>query len=210
MLALNQNGQFIESFSELEVAVAHAIELLGRLDPSESTTLTIKDCHDIVLDSFTNRRIKGAFIKQEWGGRKGDDALFCGAEDFDATDAVLLLDHGDLIELENGSENTDEIGQNHVSWDGPCEVAITSSICQYFGVDDLESITPEHLALVRARRNPQPMTLQTLTLTVKVKVRVAAGASVSEFIENLDYDFTSNTPGVVVSDTEIVDTEDVE
>lgn len=207
MLKLNQNGKLIQSFSLLEPAVAHAIKLLGRLDPSEPTTLTIEDDNAIVIDSFSSGRIMGVFTKQKWGGRKGDDAQFYGTEDFDATDAVLLLDHGDLVELQDGSENTDEIGQDHVSWDGPCEVAITSSICEYFGVDDLEDITPEHLAFVRERSDPEPHAMQTITLSVKLKIRVAPGASVSEFIENLDYSFTSETAGVVVKDTEIVDSQ---
>lgn len=206
MLALNQNGQLVQSFSLLELAVAHAIELLGRLDPAELTTLTIED-NNVVLDSFSNGRILGVFTKQKWGGRKGDDAIFYDTEDFDGTDAVLLLDHSALVELEDGSENTDEIGQDHVSWDGPHEVDITGSICEYFGVDDLEDITPEHLAFVRKRNNPEPSAMQTITLSVKLKIRVAPGASVNKFIEDLDYSFMSQTAGVVVKDTEIIDSQ---
>jgi hypothetical protein len=51
----------------------------------------------------------------------------------------------------------------------------------------------------------QPQVERTLTLTIKVTVRVSSGASVDAFVENLDYSLTSNTAGVVVAATEIVE-----
>lgn len=92
------------------------------------------------------KRIVGVFTKQAWGGRKGDDAIFVGEEQFDATDAVLKLSHAELIELQDNYENTDEIGRSIVGWDGPCEVRLVGSIQSYFGVESIEDVTPAMLA----------------------------------------------------------------
>lgn len=96
------------------------------------------------------KRIVGTFTKQTWGGRKGDDALYCGEEQFDATNAVLELPHAALIELQDGHENTDEIGRSIVDWVGPCEVRLVGSIEAYFGVASLEDVTPKMLSDSRA------------------------------------------------------------
>lgn len=150
------------------------------------------------------RRIIGTFVKQQWGGRKGDDAIHVGEEEFDATDAVLLMAHKDLVELEDGSEGTDDIGRNHVQWDGPCEVQIVDSIEEYFGAW-LEDLTVEALESAKALANPTPPQQQTVTLTIKVNVLAANDADLTAFVENLDYSVKSKTPGVVVKDTEITD-----
>lgn len=157
------------------------------------------------LDSVTDQRITGRFMKQTWGGRKGDDAVPCGHEDFDATDHILLMSPDDVRALQDGSDNTDEIGSAHVSWDGPHDVMIADSIRMFFGVESLEEITDDAFAAAKQRLNPQPATEHTVTLTLKVKVRVAAGSAVSDFIEELDYSVTSNTSGITVLDTEIAD-----
>lgn len=151
------------------------------------------------------RRIIGTFYKQQWGGHKGAYAIAAGEESFDATHAVLLLSHADLIELEDCSEETDSIGRDHVSWHGPCSVHITDSICRFFDVYCLEDITEAALASAKDLIKPQPANEEFVTLAIKIKVRVAPGASVTEFIENLDYAVTSNTNGITVQGTEIVD-----
>lgn len=157
------------------------------------------------LDSITVQRITGRFMKQTWGGRKGDDAVPCGHEDFDATDHILLMSPYDVRALQDGCDNTDEIGTAHVTWDGPHDVLITDSIRMFFGVESLEEITDEAFAAAKQRLNPQPATEQTVTLSLKVKIRVAAGSAVSDFIEELDYSVASNTVGITVLDTEIAD-----
>lgn len=160
-----------------------------------------------LLAAPTNYRIEGIYTKQQWGGRKNSQALYVGEEKFDATDAVLLLDHAELISLVDGDESTDALGVAHVQHKGPCEVAITQSILDYFGVASLREITPEALAYAREKAQPQPACDEELTLTIKVKVKVALGKSVTEFIEELDYSVVSKTPGIIVIDTEIVDSE---
>lgn len=155
------------------------------------------------------RRIIGSFVKQTWGGRRGDSAIYAGEEKFDATAAVLLLPHKALIALKDSDPTTDEIGQAHVQWDGPCEVSLVYSIQEFFGVESLSDVTPEALENARELANPQEAKEQTLTLTIKVVVRAIEGADINEFIENLDYSVVSKTAGVVVTDTEIIDSDDL-
>lgn len=204
MFAINQDGCKYDGLPELQTAIDLAEELLGGVAEGELTTFTVESENGTVLAAVSNRRIIGTITKQRWGGRKDDEAINCGEEDFDATDAILLLPYSDLVELEDNSEETDSIGTNHVSWDGPHSVSITDSICHFFGVTDVEDITEENLSFVRNRMKPQPSTEETITLTVNIKLRVSPAASVTAFIDNLDYSFKSNTVGVTVSDTEIV------
>lgn len=171
----------------------------------KNSKTAVHNANGISPTATAHPRIIGRFMKQTWGGRKGDYAIPCGHEDFDATDHILLMKPDAIRALVDGSENTDVIGCAHVSWDGPHEVAITDSIRYFFGVDDLEEITDEAIAEANHRLSPQPAIEQIVTLEIKVKVRVAPGASVGEFIENLNYSVTSNTVGITVNDTEIVD-----
>lgn len=205
MFTINQNGGKYDSLPDLNVAIGLAEELLGAVPAGEQCTFTVEDEDGKVLAALSNRRITGTFVQQAWGGRKNNEAVYCGVEPpFDATDAILLMDYAELIELEDGSESSDAVGQAHVQWSGPCEVRITTSICEYFGVSAVEEITPEALAYARRRLDPQPAAETVVSLSIRVKVRVAPGACVQSFIENMDYSVVSKTAGVVVSHTEIV------
>jgi hypothetical protein len=95
------------------------------------------------------RRIWGVFTKQVWGGRKGNDAIYIGTEEFDATFEVLKLTAPELSELQDGHESSDFIGREKVEWDGPCEVRLVDSVKDYFGVESLEDITAEMLNKAR-------------------------------------------------------------
>lgn len=202
---INQDGGHYDEVQGLNEAIDLAEELLGGVPPGDESTFTVENEDGYLLASVTNRRIVGSFNKQQWGGRKGDDAIYIGEESFDATDAILLLEHKDLMCMKDQTESTDDIGREHIDWSGPCYVHIETAICSYFGVNDLQEITPEALSFARQRANPQPATEEVITLSVKLHLRVAPGASVSEFIENLEYSVVSHTAGVTVSNTEIVD-----
>ncbi|MFK4705543.1 hypothetical protein ABIC83_002382 [Roseateles asaccharophilus] len=152
-------------------------------------------------------RITGLFQRQTWGGRKQDMAIDEGpAEEFDATDAVLLLDRDDLVELEDCSENSDQLGREHVAgWDGkPCSVYLVDSVLAFFGVSDLEDVTEEMLQAARETYKPQPPNTVSVVLSVKVKIRLKAGVTADEVIENLDYAVLSGTAGASIVDTEII------
>jgi len=198
-----QDGGFYADAANLDGALELAEALLN--DGGDPTTFTVEDADGYLVASVTNRRIIGTFVKQAWGGRKGDDACFVEEVEFDATNHVLLMTHEALTQLQDGFESTDELGLAHISWNGPCEVSVTDAICQFFGVDDIRDVTPEALAYARNRAHPQPPEEKTITLSIKLNLRVTPGASVQEFIEDLEYSVTSNTVGVVVCSTELTD-----
>jgi len=205
MYTISQKPGHYSRLPTLKEATDLAEALLGEADNEEETTITVEnEAHEVVA-SVSNRRITGIFCKQQWGGRKGDDALPCGEEVFDATNAILQLDHADLVEMEDNSEQSDTIGFAHISWNGPCSVRLSDSICSFFGVTDVEDITPDNLAYVRTRMNPTPVANEVVVLSVKLNLLVTPGASVNEFIENLEYSVLSTTPGVIVNSTEIID-----
>lgn len=203
--AIFQDGGHYDDVKGLGTAIALAEELLGGVPVGEDATFSVESKDGILMAVASNRRITGRFIKQQWGGRKGDDAIFIGEEEFDATDDILRLKHERLVELDDNAESSDEIGRAHVDWAGPCDVRLVDSVCAYFGVSSLEDITAAALEYARNRENPQEAETAEVTLTVQLKLRVSPGASVEAFLQNLDYSVTSNTTGVTVSYAKLVE-----
>lgn len=201
--SIYEAGNFCHEEPGLDAAVAWAAQALTTLEDGELTTFTVEDRKGNPVAAVTNQRIQGTFIKQSASRR--EDAIYVGEEHFDATDAVLLLSHKELMCLRDNDQSTDRLGQLYIDWNGPCHVCLEDAICDYFGVEDITDISPELLAFARNRAQPQEPEERTLTLTVKVKVRVHPGSSVDAFVANLDYAVTSCTPGVVVCATEIVE-----
>lgn len=122
----------------------------GRAESGAVVTVTPDGQHCPVA-SFTDRRITGTFTKQVWGGRKGDDAIFSGTEEFDATDYVLRMPLQKIHRLVDHDDTTDVIGLAHVDYDGPFEVDVVGEICAYFGIEQLEDLTEENLDRARTR-----------------------------------------------------------
>ncbi|MCC5611225.1 hypothetical protein LC612_31830 [Nostoc sp. CHAB 5834] len=200
----NQASLFAQANS-LEDAVTIAEALLEATAEKGLATYTIRNSEERLVAAVTNRRIQGVFTKQEWGGRKGDDAIKVEDVPFDATNEVLTLSLENLLKLQDNEYSSDDLGRLHVEWDGPHEVRVVESIKAYFGVDDLEDITPEVFEFVKNRMNPKNASFNTVTLVLRVKSRVSPGADIEEFVNNLNYTIASNTPGVVVQDTELVE-----
>lgn len=120
---------------------------------NEDVTLTVEvEGTRLPVASFSTRRIIGNFTKQAWGGRKGDDAIHCGEEEFDATRYVLSMPHKDVVQIRDNNDNSDSIGTAHVNWVGPHEVEIVDSICDFFGVSKVDEISEEHFNFVVAHR----------------------------------------------------------
>lgn len=138
---------------DLHFAACLASQELLCLPKGELATVSVADQSDRVVAVATNRRIIGSFKKQEWGGRKGDYAIHVGEESFDATESVLGLSVDQIHSIDDDCDSSDEIGRHHVDWSGPCTVVIVRSICDFFGVTELEDITPE--ALSHCRRDRQ-------------------------------------------------------
>ncbi|HEJ2342749.1 TPA: hypothetical protein ACWLUJ_005719 [Pseudomonas aeruginosa] len=193
-----------DDYQSLNYAIDLAEQHLAA-NNDDQTTFTVENQDGYMLACATNRRIIGTFSKQQWDGN--DEANTVEEVEFDATDYVLLLTGEAIRALVDGRDSSDQVGLAHISWDGPFRVDVVDSITRFFGVASLQEITDESLAYAKGRVNPQPAVEQVLTLSIKVRLRVAPGASVSEFIDNLDYSVTSNTAGIAVQETEIVDAE---
>lgn len=149
---------------------------------------------------FLGRKIIGTFYKQTWSGRRNSQVVECGQEQFDATAAVLLLAHEDLVELQDCGEATDELGRQFIYWSGPCDVRITDSICDFFEVDSLDEITPEDLLAARQCLSPSEASTVELKLSLVVKMRLQSGIDIDAALKDLGCSIISNTPGAVVDE----------
>lgn len=193
-----KDGEHSATADTFDAAVSSAQVLLG-FHKDVKTTYSIVDCAGKLLAAVTNRRITGTFTKQVWGGRKGNDAIHVEDVEFDATNYVLLMAHDELVALEDNRESTDCVGQAHVDWDGPHEVTVVESVCEYFGVGCITDITSEALAFARKFASLEPAREKVVTLMLKVRLNVAQGGSVDEFVRDLTCNLTSQTPGVKVA-----------
>lgn len=149
---------------------------------------------------FLGRKIIGTFSKQTWSGRRNSQAVECGQEQFDATAAVLLLSHEDLVELQDCGEATDELGRQFINWSGPCDVRITDAICDFFEVESLEEITPEDLLSARQCLSPTEASTVELTISLAVKMRIQPGIELDAVLKDLACSVMSNTPGAIVDE----------
>lgn len=199
---IRQDGENYLTLSRQQDAVNHAEKLLADLKDGELSTFTIEDANGHLLATVTNRDITGRFIKQQWFD---DYACDVGEESFEATNYILQMSLDDVRALTDSSQQSADVGQVFVQWDGLFQVILAEEVKSFFGVDDLEKITAEALQFAKERLNVKPDAVETVELTIKVRVRVEDGADVSEFVDNLDYSVFSNTSGVYVIDTEIVD-----
>lgn len=207
---LYQDSELRQRGTNLPVLVEVADEVTSSLPEGEKTTLLIYDESDKPVAVVTNRRIVGTYHKQQWDGR--DCAINLGEAEFDATDAVLNLSLADIQALEDDSENTDDLGNKHVDWSGPHFVHLESAVADYFGVDTVKDINEELLEFARKREQPKEQVIEKVTVTVDLNVRTSGADSaearaelIKDLLENLDYDFTSNTPGAVIDSTEITE-----
>jgi hypothetical protein len=186
----------------LDAAVGRAEELLGATRAGEFTTVTVR-CAGRLLASFTNRRIKATFHMQYWDRREA--AVDCGSIEFDATGYVLRMGPEAVRALRDCRESSDTVGLAHIPWDGPCRVSIEGSVCAFFGVDGMADITDEAFAFARRRWPEVTVSEASLRLTFELRLRVAEGASLGEFIQDLDCRMNSRTDGVTIVETTFVD-----
>lgn len=198
MPSIFQDGGHYSDHTDINEAITLAGELLGGVGANdEPTTFTVNEDDGTLVAVETNRRIVGVVDKQ---GHDDHDMV-----EFDATNAVLFMSHEDLMKLDDESITTCNVARYFVDWLGPIEVTLVDSVCKYFAVSSIKEITPQAFAYVKQKFNPQPTVERSVSVTVNLKISMQPGSSVSDFLENLDYSFLSNTPGVVIRDTEIID-----
>jgi hypothetical protein len=138
----------------LHEAVRFASRYHGLNKPDVTLTVEIEGA-GVPLYSFSTRRIMGDFTKQQWGGPKGNDAIACGEDRFDATLHILSMPYQKVIAIKDDHDSSDLIGQAHVDWHGPHCVTLVDSMCDFFGVSKLAEITEEHFAFVVLSRQQE-------------------------------------------------------
>lgn len=153
----------------------------------------------------TEKRIIGTFVKQMWTDPKENQVEEVERIDFDATDYVLRMEYDDFLRLEDNFGTSDQLGLQFVDWKGPCVVHITQSICQFFGVDSIAQVSRESFDLAASLQPPAPETEVTVEATVRLKVRLQPGVDIQDVLDNMDYEFSSQTLGGTIFDTEIVE-----
>lgn len=153
----------------------------------------------------SSRRILGDFVKEVNAGLKSDMAVEIDRESFDATDAVLLMTRENIIELGECEEAVDALARELVAWDGPFTVeSLVDSIAEFFAIDNIADLTQDRLdAAVQAHGGV--VEDFTVTLTIQVRGKRFSSTDINEFIEDLDYSIRSNTDGVMVTSTEMID-----
>lgn len=139
------------------------------------------------------RRIVGKFLKQVWGGRKGDHAITLATITFDATRAVLSRNLDFIHRLRDGDETSDDIGRECVGWDGPCDVYLTESVVEFFGLDGdevpdllVEQVTQEMLDQAREEFGDLVSDDAVIDLKMRVSYRLN-GESAELMRQNLEH-----------------------
>jgi len=147
----------------------------------------------------TEKRIMARVVLQVWGGKKGNDAVYDSEKQVDVTDAILLLNHDFVIGLQDSSDQTDEIGHQHVNHSGPLEVEVTTSICHFFGVENMEDITLAAFEEARRAMNPKPPEYVRTIVEMEVTAKVLPGGDRATALENLSIEVSSPSENVIIT-----------
>lgn len=171
-----------------------------------------KDQTPSLITEGEDRKIVGVFHKQRWEGRRLETLVADGSETFDATRYVLSMSRQDIVVLEDNDYGTDAIGLKFVDWEGPHAVEIVEQIKAFFGIESLHDLTDEMLEKEREHLNSLEKVNVSVVIDFKVNLRIPKPSSaedlqqlLTEFVENLDYHFESNTESVRVTDTELLE-----
>ncbi len=200
--SLFQDGGLYDSFQNLKQATDLAEEFSASYPAS---VFTVVDSKDIIRASATQKRILGQFEKQKWTGPKNDYAEPVGTVEFDATDYVLSMNLGDILELDDAWITSDPVGIAHVQWSGPYAVYIVEAVCSYFGIQELSELTQEHLSFVQNRIKPEPAREITVTVTAALKINMARGIDIKAVLSSMGYAFVSENAGAVVTKLDLTD-----
>jgi hypothetical protein len=138
----------------LSEALAFASRYHGLKKPNVTLTVEVGSTR-LPVASFSTRRIMGDFQKQQWGGHTGNDPIVCGEARFDATLYILSMPYEAVVAIKDDHDSSDQIGQAHVDWHGPCRVTLVNSMCDFFGVCKLTEISADHFSFVVQSRQQE-------------------------------------------------------
>lgn len=152
---------------------------------------------------LSNAFIKGVFCKQRW-----DDNDYLhdeGSVEFDATHAVLSLSYEQFQVLLDSSEESDSVGRMVVDWDGPFNVEIEAGICQFFGVEDIDEVSPDMFAKAQRETQCNKMQDREITLTVVLSVSALENLKTADILTSGKLCFEVGMPGVIQHDLDVTD-----
>lgn len=104
-----------------------------------------------------------------------------------------------MVSLQDSTDQADEIGHAHVNHSGPLEVKVTSSICQFFGVDSMEDITLAAFEEARRVVNPRPPEFVRTIVEMEVTAKVLPGGDRTTALDTLSIEVSSPSENVIVT-----------
>lgn len=191
-------SEYVKAMNSAQQSQSTALFTLGLLDESNR-----------LLAVRTNRRILARCTLQAWVGGRQQTLMQIGEPvEFDATNDVLNKDFDWLNKVKDNDNSSDCLKDGNVDHDGPFEIQVEESICEFFGVESISDITKAAFGDAKAWFKPKVPVTRTLQLTVNIQVRVNdESVDLEEVSSELDYHFKSTVPGVSVVGTEIIDQE---
>lgn len=198
-----QDRGFYDEFLDLNVTLGLVNGFL--CSQNEPTTFTVENENKEIVASFSNRQIIGRFNCQTESKTRRDWLETVETREFDATTYILSLPYNDFVGISDRSSSSDDVGRKFVDWKGPFDVEIEESINEYFGVDDIGEITPQHFDFVKRKVAATDAIEDEVILTIKLNIRRESNLDVeiSDIVNDIDYEFKSNTVGARVVDSQI-------
>lgn len=185
-------------------AMAAANALFKELCKDTRLTVSVRE-KDLPVDIhvLSNAFIKGVFNKQRWDDN--DYLHHIGSVDFDATHAVLSLNYEAFQALTDNSDESDNIGRQVVEWDGPFSVEIEEGICCFFGVEDIDEVSPDMFAKAQRETQCNKMEDREITLTVVLSVSALENLKTADILTSSKLCFEVGLPGVLHHDLKVTD-----
>lgn len=163
------------------------------------TITTSQQATSPIVVTVAENRIIARIVLQAWGGYKGRDLIVLDDKQVDVTEMILRMEPDAVTRLRDNDYGTDMIGRALASHAGPVAVNVTRQICDYFGVDYLNAITPE--AFEEARRINSlglPASVQT-AVEIEVTATVLPGSDRAMALNDLPVEGALPLDNVIVT-----------
>lgn len=200
------NGQEIGPIKNKAAALAEMKSVYEALAFEGEVTVQMTDGEGTLLAVRTNRRILAKCFKERvLEGDAGCIEQIGDPVDFDVTCDVLSEGWVKIKEIEDRMSSSDWLKEGNVEHDGPFEIEVVQSICEFFGVEDISEITEAAFNSVTKGVKKPKLEMKMLKVTVTVFVQVKEGVNLQEVADEMDYNFQSTVAGACVTDTEFAE-----
>lgn len=209
LFTLLKNEDHLDDYEDLDTAISDmelAFAAHQEAEPDTLVTFTVKNDTGQALACKTNRRITATIYPQFWGGPNEDVLSPAGAPvKSDVTAAVLMADPATVVNIQDYSYCSDWLkDKSAIIHDGPFDVVVEESLCQFFGVDRIGNLTPDVLEYVKAWCPTPKEQYRTLNVAVALRVKADSDANLADFANALTLEFINRTPGTHIEQLAIV------